>query len=309
MTRKDRHNNSEAKAIAEDMPRNDDAAYLSAIGDTVRRARSGRGMTRKALAQASGVSERYLAELETGTGNASLIVLRKIARAIGVDVAALVGPADDRSPELETLIGRLEALGPDELAEVSRYVAARFAVSRQQPRRHIGLIGLRGAGKTTLGRALAEKRGLRFIELDREIERTAGMEIAEIFALQGQAGFRKLELDCLKAVVDSEAGSVIATGGSLVTSPKAFSLLRERCVVVWLKATPAEHMERVLAQGDMRPMADNPLAMEDLKSILDSRAALYSRADVTLDTSRFDVATAVAELSRLAEGAGATSSR
>lgn len=297
MAKTDRNN--QARSATGGEPRLDDAAYLAAIGDTVRRTRSGRGMTRKALAQASGVSERYLAELETGSGNASLIVLRKIARAIGVDVGDLVDSKAEKSGDLEDLIDRLGALAPTDVADVAAYVAARFGRLRRQTRHHVALIGLRGAGKTTLGRALAEERGHTFYELDREIERAAGMEIAEIFALQGQAGFRKLELDCLAAIVEHADSSVIATGGSLVTSPKAFNLLRERCVVVWLKATPAEHMKRVLAQGDMRPMADNPMAMDDLKSILDSRAALYARADITLETSRYGVAEAVAELARL----------
>ena len=277
-----------------------DELYLRQVGETVRKARLGRGMTRKALAQSSGVSERYLAELETGTGNASLLVLRRIARAIGLDVVDLVRDGPALSVDYTLLSQQLENLSDEQLAVVQSFVRERFESFQKSRRAHIALIGLRGAGKTTLGRSLAERRRVPFIELDREIERVAGMEIAEIFSIQGQPGFRKLELDCLQAIFGRFESSVIATGGSLVTSPKTYELLLSRCTVIWLKARPAEHMERVLAQGDTRPMADNPQAMDDLKAILDSRIALYAKADAALDTSGLNVEQSAIRLAALA---------
>ena len=273
-----------------------DRAYLTRVGENVRQARARRGMTRKLLAQASGVSERYLADLETGSGNASLLVLKKIALALGLEVGDLVRDTPEPAVELALAIQQLERLDASGLSAARRLLMERFGGASPVSRRRVALIGLRGAGKTTLGAEAARRLGVPFIELDREIERAAGMELAEIFSLQGQANFRALEYQCLKAVIDRFEGAVIATGGSLVTSPKAFELLLSYCHVVWLKAQPQAHMERVVAQGDMRPMADNPQAMDDLKAILDSRTALYSKADAALDTTGKPLDVALAEL-------------
>lgn len=260
--------------------------YLKAVGERVRLSRARRGMSRKALSEASGVSERYLAELERGAGNASLLVLRQIADALSLGVANLVSDAPERPVDLTLAVHQLERLSPSELSEARRLLARTFGPSKTASHRRIALVGLRGAGKTTLGQMAAQALGVPFVELDREIERASGMELSEIFATHGQAMFRQLERQCLDAVIDRFEDVVIATGGSLVTEPATYDRLLSSCFVIWLSATPDEHMNRVLAQGDLRPMADNPQAMDDLRVILDSRQALYAKADAMVDTSQ-----------------------
>lgn len=229
-----------------------ETAYLSLLGERVRAWRSEQGVTRKALALASGVSERYLAQLEAGEGNISVLLLRKVARAMGVPVENLV----------------------------------REVAPREKP---IALLGLRGAGKSTLGAKLAEALKLPFIELDREVEKEAGAELGEVFALYGQDAYRRFERRALERVLAHDERAVIATGGSLVTDAGTYRMVRERCLCVWLKASPEEHMARVIAQGDLRPFKGNatgrPSALDEIRQLLADRDRLYSRADVTLDTS------------------------
>jgi len=273
-----------------------DEAYLVRVGERVRLARARRGMSRKSLSKASGVSERYLAELERGAGNASLLVLRQIAEALSIEAAALVSDAPERPIDLTLALHQLERLSPADLAEARRLIAKRFGTADPAAQGRIALVGLRGAGKTTLGQLAAKALDVPFVELDREIERASGMELSEIFAVHGQAMFRRLERQCLETTVARFERAVIATGGSLVTEPATYDLLLSTCFVVWLSAKPDEHMGRVLAQGDLRPMADGPQAMDDLKAILESRTALYAKADAVVDTSGKSEAQAFASL-------------
>ncbi len=271
-----------------------DEDFLRRVGDRVRAARDQLGITRKKLSEKSGVSERYLADLEVGSGNASLIILRRIAHVLHLDMEQLLAAQPDPSPELKAILTLLADLTPDQLTAARHRLQRGLVTTRSIKSGRIALIGLRGAGKTTVGRAVADSLALPFIELDREIERAAGMELSEIFALQGKAGFRQHELRCLTATIDQHQRAIIATGGSLVTEPAAFDLLLSNCFVVWLKADPESHMNRVMAQGDLRPMADNPQAMDDLRAIVESRRALYSQAHATIDTSTMTIDQAIA---------------
>lgn len=267
-------------------PGDEDAAFLSALGDRVRELRARRGMTRKILAKDSGVSERYLAQLETGQGNASLAILRRIARALDVPLESLVADTPEPPVELAHTVELLRRLGPEQLGEARTLLLKTFGDADAEARAHrIALIGLRGAGKSTLGAALAERLGIPFVELDREIERESGVSLATIFDFYGQAGFRRMERRCLDRVIEEHPRFVLATGGSIVSEPSTFERLLASCWTVWLKAAPSEHMERVVAQGDMRPMAGNRESMADLQRILAGREPLYGRADAEVDTS------------------------
>jgi XRE family aerobic/anaerobic benzoate catabolism transcriptional regulator len=275
----------------------DEAAYLRLLGERIREARARRGMTRKLLARDSGVSERYLAQLEAGQGNISIALLRQVAQAMGLPLADLVREGPDRPVELTLLIQALGRLAPKELQEARRLLADAFGPAVESERRHrIALIGLRGAGKSTLGALLAQDLSVPFIELDREIERDAGTRLAEVFDLYGQAAYRRYERRALEAVVERHGRAVIATGGSIVSEPATFDLLLSACYTVWLTAAPEEHMSRVMAQGDYRPMAGNAEAMEDLRQILRGREALYRKADAVVDTARKTVDQSLREL-------------
>ena len=283
--------------IVHSSPPDDDAGFLAALGDRVRELRARRGMTRKILAKDSGVSERYLAQLETGQGNASLAILRRIARALDVPMASLIADSPEPPAELTHTTELLRRLGPEQLAEARALLLKTFGDTDTAGRaRRIALIGLRGAGKTTLGAALAERLGVPFIELDREIERESGVSLATIFDFYGQAGFRRMERRCLDRVIEEHPAFVLATGGSIVSEPSTFERLLAACRTIWLKAAPAEHMERVVAQGDMRPMSGNRESMADLQRILAGREPLYRRADAEVDTSGKTVADALDDL-------------
>jgi XRE family aerobic/anaerobic benzoate catabolism transcriptional regulator len=263
----------------------------------VREARARRGMTRKILARDSGVSERYLAQLEAGQGNISIVLLRQVAHAMGLPLAELVREEPDRPVELTLLGEMLGRLQPAELAQARRLLVETFGRSAGGARRRrVALIGLRGAGKSTLGAMLAARRGVPFVELDREIERELGTSLGEVFDLYGQAAYRRHERRALEGVIERHDRAVIAVGGSLVSEPATFDLLLQACFTVWLTAKPEEHMARVVAQGDTRPMAGNAEAMEDLRRILAGRGPLYSKADVTVDTAGKTVEQAFKEL-------------
>ncbi len=276
-------------------PSSANADYLRLLGERVRRVRAQRGMSRRILAQASGVSERYLAQLESGKGNASVLVLKAIAAAMHVAPDDLVDLLAEQPPAYLLLRERLRGASAEQLGH---WVTLLRGGERQMPRHpnHIALIGLRGAGKSTLGAALAKRLGLPFVELGQEIERAAGMATSEILAQGGQHTYRSLERQALAATLVRHSRAVIATGGSLVSEPETFELLLESCFTVWIKATPRQHMERVIAQGDHRPMAEHRHAMADLKRILAERAALYGRADTSVDTSTVDVQTTLRHL-------------
>jgi XRE family aerobic/anaerobic benzoate catabolism transcriptional regulator len=262
-----------------------DAAFLRMLGERVRESRLRRGLSRKILAHDSGVSERYLAELEAGRGNISILLLRQVGKTLGMPPAELLRENDDQPVELALIQEFLQRLPKQRLARVRAKLLRDFGGHPEERSGRIALLGLRGAGKSTLGEALAAELKVPFIELDREIEREAGTSLSEIFLMYGQPGYRRYEYRCLERILEGRSRCVIATGGSIVSEPATYDLLLSSCFTVWLKAEPAEHMSRVVAQGDMRPMAGNTQAMDDLKRILQARAALYGQADSIVNTA------------------------
>jgi XRE family transcriptional regulator, aerobic/anaerobic benzoate catabolism transcriptional regulator len=273
--------------------------YLVALGQRMGALRARRGMTRKAVALAAGVSERHLANMEYGVGNASLLVLLQVSGALQCAVSELIGDITTSSPEwlmIRELLSEQDdaalqrvriALG----AMLGSTVAGDGSVSQR-----IALIGLRGAGKSTLGTLLAKDLGYPFVELSREIEKLAGGSVAEIQALYGANAYRRYERRALEELVTTHSQVVIAIPGGLVSEAATFTQLLSQCTTVWLQADPEDHLKRVTAQGDMRPMAASKEAMEDLKGILAGRAAFYSKAQLRIDTSAQDLAATFAAL-------------
>ena len=277
-----------------------DASFLKRLGDRVRAVRASRGMTRKILARDSGVSERYLAQLESGQGNISILLLRDIAGALDIRLEALILDGPEPSVDFVHTAEFLRRLSAADLLQARQLLVQQFAGVDQAVRRErIALIGLRGAGKSTLGAKLAEHLGVPFFELRRRIEQEAGIPLSTIFDLYGQSGFRRLERRCLEDVIEQHPRFVLATGGSLVSEPATFERLLTTCYTVWLKATPEDHMQRVVAQGDMRPMADNQESMEDLRRILEARHSLYRKADAVIETSGAGVDESATQLAAL----------
>ena len=290
------HKRASQRSFANGNEPHGERGYLARLGDRVREARARRGMSRKQLAADSGVSERYLAQLETGQGNVSILLLRQIASALGLPLADLLAEDSGDAVELTLTTQFLKRLPRQKLAAVRSQLVRDYGSAQDERMKRIALVGLRGAGKSTLGAKLARALGVPFVELDREIEREAGTSLSEIFLLYGQAGYRRYERRCLEKVLEKSDRAVIATGGSIVSEPGTYELLLSACFTVWLKAEPEEHMARVIAQGDTRPMAGNEQAMEDLRRILDGRAALYRQADVTVDTAGKSLEKSLAEL-------------
>jgi XRE family transcriptional regulator, aerobic/anaerobic benzoate catabolism transcriptional regulator len=277
-------------------------ATLAELGSRVRAWRARRGMTRKALAADSGLSERFLADVESGKGNVSINSLEAAARALNISILELL--QDAPRPALARVQGLLARLDDAQLDQAHTLLSTTFGLSDAQGReQRVALIGLRGAGKSTLGAQLAAQRGVPFVELDREIEREAGTSMNEILLLHGQAGYRRYERRALFRIAEDHAdGVVMTTGGSIVSERETFDLLQSRFYCVWLKASPEEHMTRVVAQGDMRPFdttrgASNE-AMEDLRRILASRETLYARADAVVDTAARSVKQSLKDLER-----------
>ena len=259
--------------------------FLTAFGDRVRGERARRGMSRKLLAEHASMSDRYLTQLESGKANVSLLILRRLASALGIPLTRLV---DDEQPSPEMTLVRqfLSRLSPEQLKDAYATLTAQFANDANASRNdRIALVGLRGAGKTTLGAALSVKTDLPFFELDREVERTASTSLSSLIELYGQQAYRRYELQALQELLSSHPKFIVATGGSLVSETATYELLLRNCFTVWVRTTPEEHMRRVIAQGDLRPMAGSQRAMDDLRRILDERSELYGRADLTVDTT------------------------
>ncbi|MFW7348395.1 MAG: helix-turn-helix transcriptional regulator [Pigmentiphaga sp.] len=278
-----RHLEAAVTALESQEPRN---ALLAALGERVRSLRSRRGLTRKAVAQAADVSERHLANLEYGIGNASILVLHQVAGALQCSLAELVGDVSTSSPEWLLIRELLENGSEADLRKARIAIGELLGTAAVDPGRgrRIALVGLRGAGKSTLGRMLADHLTLPFIELSREIEKFAGCSVREIHDLYGTNAYRRYERRALEETVQIYGEVVIATPGGIVSDPATFNELLAHCTTVWLQASPEEHMGRVAAQGDLRPMAASQEAMEDLRRILDGRAAFYSKADLRVNT-------------------------
>ena len=275
------------------------AAFLAAIGREVRSHRAKRGMTRRQLAEASATSERYLAQIESGAGNPSVSVLRAIAQALDLPVAALL-PDGARTAELGALLDLLAQMPEKELPALTKEIEARVALRSGADRaRRIALVGLRGAGKSTLGRMLAQHLGWPFIELDRRVEEDYGASIPDLIEMAGTATFRRQERSALERVLAEREAAVITTAGGIVANPETYALLLRHAHTIWIKARPQEHMSRVMAQGDFRPMAQNRQAMADLVAILEARCADYARAEAEVDTSGDAVEQSFAKLLRI----------
>ncbi|WP_316160814.1 helix-turn-helix transcriptional regulator [Bradyrhizobium sp. SZCCHNRI20481] len=284
-----------------DAPRDDgqstaETDFLDQLGQRVRRMRGLAGMSRKVLAEVSGISERYIAQLESGKGNVSIVLLRRIANAINAPLDDII-PGGEPSPDWPVIRDLLKKASPSQIAEVKELLAGGASAPLRRSFSGIALIGLRGAGKSTLGKMLAERIGWSFVELNKEIERQNGLSVAEIIALYGQEGFRRMEQAALVQLLARKEPMVLATGGGIVSEPVTFDLILTSFYTIWLKAEPEEHMGRVRKQGDLRPMADDRSAMAELRNILASREPLYARANAVVDTAGLSVEAAAVRLS------------
>jgi XRE family aerobic/anaerobic benzoate catabolism transcriptional regulator len=280
-----------------ELPDADDAEFLAELGSRVRRLREQRGMARKVLARNAQVSERYLAQLELGEGNMSIVLLRRIATALGATLIELLDTRE-RSVEQRLLMRLLDRMPGAQRDEVTSRLISELGFEKDARRQRVALIGLRGAGKSTLGQLLADELGCPFVELDKEVEREAGTSLSEVFLLYGQSGYRRIERRCLERIIATHERAVISAGGGVVSEAETYELLLAKCFTVWVKAAPEEHMARVEAQGDMRPMQGNDEAMEDLRRILIAREPLYGRADCIVDTSHRSIKTSLTSLRR-----------
>ena len=276
------------------------AAFLAAIGREVRTNRAKRGMTRRQLAQASATSERYLAQIESGAGNPSVSVLRAIAQALDLPASALLPESGVRTAARGAILDLLAQVPESELPALAKEIVAHVALPGRADRaRRIALVGLRGAGKSTLGRMLAQHLGWPFIELDRRVEEDYGASIPDLIEMAGTATFRRHERSALERVIAEYEAAIITTAGGIVSNPETYALLLRRTHTVWIKARPEDHMSRVMAQGDFRPMAQNRQAMADLVAILEARRADYARAEAEVDTSGDAVEQSFAKLLRI----------
>jgi XRE family aerobic/anaerobic benzoate catabolism transcriptional regulator len=274
-----------------------EADFLEQLGQRVRTMRALRGMSRKVLARVSGISERYIAQLESGKGNVSIVLLRRVSDAMAAHLEDVI-PAGEPAADWPVIRDLLRQATPEQIVRAKDVLSghAHGTSARRKAFAGIALIGLRGAGKSTLGRMLAKKIGWRFVELNKEIERLNELSVAEIIALYGQEGFRRMEQAALGQLLARRELTVLATGGGIVSEPLTFDLVLSSFYTIWLKAEPEEHMARVRSQGDLRPMADGRSAMVELRNILLSREPLYARADAVVDTAGLAVNEAAARL-------------
>jgi XRE family aerobic/anaerobic benzoate catabolism transcriptional regulator len=284
-----------------DSPDTSDAAFLARLGQRVRQSRAVRGMSRKVLARESDISERYIAQLESGEGNVSIILLRRVAAATGCALEDMIADSGGPAAERALIAPLLREASPDQIARIKAILASGSGVAGPRPSEsdRIALIGLRGAGKSTLGAAAAKALGWPFVELNGEIERDSGFTIAEVFSIYGQDGYRKFEQACLKQIIERPGPLILATGGGIVSEPLTFERLLTSFFTIWIKTSPAEHMARVRRQGDLRPMARDRAAMDELKTILESRETLYGRARAAVDTSGKALTQSVDDLVRV----------
>ena len=256
---------------------------LEPLGRKVRALRAGRGMTRKMLAADSAVSERYLAQLELGKGNISIGLLQRVATALRTDIADLLQAGNELTAEQVLINEFVQGLHSDDQHRALQLLYQNFSATQEC--RRIALVGMRGAGKTSLGSRLAERLDVPFVQMGTEIEKLAGMPVAEILSLSGQDGYRRLEERALLDVLARQDKCVIETGGSIVSESHVFNILLTTCRVVWIKALPEEHMQRVIDQGDMRAIESNDHAMTDLRRILEAREPFYAQAHAVIDTA------------------------
>jgi XRE family transcriptional regulator, aerobic/anaerobic benzoate catabolism transcriptional regulator len=273
-----------------------ETGFLEQLGQRVRTTRARRGMSRKVLAKVSGISERYIAQLESGKGNVSIVLLRRVSNAMGAHLEDLI-PDGEPAPDWQVIRDLLRKATPSQIAQAKDILSGAGVTATRRPSfAGIALIGLRGAGKSTLGKMLAKKIGWSFVELNKEVEAQNGLSVAEIIALYGQEGFRRMEQAALGQLLARKELMVLATGGGIVSEPLTFDLILSSFYTIWLKAEPEEHMMRVRKQGDLRPMADDRSAMAELRNILVSREPLYSRASAVVDTAGLSVDAAAARL-------------
>ena len=276
---------------------------LGPLGRRVRERRLANGMTHAQLAESSGVSTRFLSDLEAGRGNISVVRLDRVSRALGIPIDELLRDeerADEHAPAPDAarrrLVHAVSDLDDDEVHELLALLRERRRATVDTDK--VALIGLRGAGKTTIGTRVARRLRVPFVELDRRIEQAAGMTLDNLFSIHGEPYYRRLEHEVLSDVVSQQGPAVLATGGGIVTHPESYALLTRSCFTVWLRATPDDHWNRVVAQGDQRPMRGKPRAMAELRAILSAREPLYARAHRRIDTSRLDLKETVDAVAR-----------